>query len=144
MIRSGVCATQIIGPVTFDAYFTIFAGDGELDVWAKKQTQIPHCIIDFLQIITTDYVLDSQAEMMKTTKQEGRERRREEGKILLGGKNRKWKKKKKRKNMKKKFVQHHVGNHVRLRIDQTGQWQVYDIKSFQDKLGIEKFIPLQP
>ena len=54
IIGKWVRATKIICPFTFDALHMVFASDGELDVRAKKQTQLADSIIEFLLILTTN------------------------------------------------------------------------------------------
>ena len=63
MIGKWVRATKIICPFTFDALHMVFARDEGLDVRAKKQTQLPDCIIEF--ILTTIYDEEEEEEEEK-------------------------------------------------------------------------------
>ena len=58
MMSKWIRATKIICPGTFYALHMIFASAWQLDLCAKKQTQLPDCIIEFLRIITTIDILD--------------------------------------------------------------------------------------
>ena len=92
MMSKWVRSTKIIYPVTFDALHMVFAGAGQLDIGAQKQTQLPDCIIEFLWIITTIYIVDCN---QNEEEEERRKIRRKS--FLLGGTEQEEKKKNRRK-----------------------------------------------